>query len=362
MPLTRQLASSRAKVFTVKKFKRNAEVFDTLELFSNLASQYGYDLRDPATTDDFANKVRQSIEKSKSTKTMLHGKRTESSFAYVVGALGQTVLLHQEDAGEIFYIGEDIQPPDYRLTLANGKQLFVEVKNCHDSHDDAIFKIYKKYYQKLARYSELNKVELKIAVLFSRWNVWCLLSINDFEDRGEHYQINMLSAIKQNGMAELGDLMIGTAPDLELRMLTNPDEASEIDARGKALFITRKIKIYSRGIEIENAFEKNLAFFFIRFGEWEEREYVQIVENNRLIGMRFVFSPREQVEPNFAFIGTLSKMVTIAYKGSTSENGEVTALKVGFDPSSFEIAIPSGYKGEQLPLWIFQQESRSGHL
>ncbi|WP_152342778.1 hypothetical protein [Rheinheimera sp. KL1] len=52
----------------MKKFKRNAEVFDTLELFSNLASQYGYDLRDPATTDDFANKVEANNEDRNATK------------------------------------------------------------------------------------------------------------------------------------------------------------------------------------------------------------------------------------------------------------------------------------------------------
>ncbi len=59
--------------------------------------------------------------------------------------------------------------------------------------------------------------------------------------------------------------------------------------------------------------------------------------------MIFVHSQREQVDHSFAFIGTFSKVVTIAYKSFTTENGEVKTLKV-------RTCNPNDYKGEQLPL------------
>ena len=49
----------------MKKLKRDIEKFDVLDLFANIGTQYGYDYRDPTTTEDFINRVRQSIEDSK---------------------------------------------------------------------------------------------------------------------------------------------------------------------------------------------------------------------------------------------------------------------------------------------------------
>ena len=49
----------------MKKLKRDIEKFDVLDLFANIGAQYGYDYRDPTTTEDFINRVRQSIEDSK---------------------------------------------------------------------------------------------------------------------------------------------------------------------------------------------------------------------------------------------------------------------------------------------------------
>ncbi|MBU2298015.1 MAG: hypothetical protein KKG39_06835, partial [Gammaproteobacteria bacterium] len=115
----------------MKKLKRDAEKFDVLELFADMATEHGYDLYDPLALEDFVSRVRASIEESKKSNIAIFGKRIESLFAYVAGALGKVVLLKQEDSGDIYFSGEDLIAPDYRLTFHDNEQLLVEVKNCH---------------------------------------------------------------------------------------------------------------------------------------------------------------------------------------------------------------------------------------
>lgn len=338
---------------TMKKLKRNAEKFDVLELFANMAAEYGYDLRDPAAKEDFVKRVRESINASKGQSIAIHGRRTEALFAYIVGALGKAVLIKQEDSGDIFFSGTEVLAPDYRVTFSDQKQLLIEVKNCH--HEDPTTNMFlkKDYYKKLKQYAELNGVELKFAVLFSRWNIWTLLSINIFEEHKNSYSINLLTAVQYSEMATLGDVTIATTPDLELHLFTNRDEASLVDDAGLAKFVLRDIKVYCAGHEVINEKEKKIAFFLIHYGKWPERHSEAIINDNKLLGMKFVYSPEEQEEPNFAFIGSLSMMITNAYRAHTVIDGDVVALKVGFDPSAFQILIPHDYKGEQLPLWRF---------
>jgi hypothetical protein len=338
----------------MKKLRRDAEQFGVLELFANMGTQYGYDIRDPASSEDFIEHVRHSLEQSKAKDTVIHGQRTESLFAYIVGALGKAVLAKQEDVGDVFFVGEVAQPPDYRVTFDDGTQLLIEVKNCHQRNPKAKLKISKSYYQKLSRYAELNRVELKFAVFYSRWNKWSLLSIDAFVEHDKYYQIDMLDALKRNEMIVLGDMMIGTAPDLELHFLANPDEACDVDKNGEAKFVIRDVKLVSAGKKITNENEKKLACFFMQYGDWNESSCESFIVDNKFYGIKFVYSPEHQKEPNFAIIGNLSSMVTNAFRHHTVEDGAVMALKLGLDPASFEVAIPHDYSGEQLPLWRFQ--------
>lgn len=338
----------------MRKLVRDPEQFDVLELFSNLGASLGYDVRDPASADDFIKRVRRSLELSKKKSTVIHGQRTEALFAYVVGALGKVILLNQEDAGDVFFAGENILVPDYRLTFQNGSQLMVEVKNCHHRNPEANITITKDYFNKLYRYAEINQIDLKFAVLYSRWNKWCLLGINAFEEHEDCYKINMLDALKSNEMTMLGDLMVGAAPNLEIHVLADPIDDSEIDENGLAHFVIKEVKLFCMEKEIVNEHEKKLALFIMQHGDWQESEPEAFVVNNKFYGVRFIYSPEQQQEPNFAIIGNLSSMVTNAYKDHTVENGEVKALKVGFDPAVFEVIIPDDYVGERLPLWRFQ--------
>ncbi len=127
----------------MKKLIRNPEKFDVLELFASMAAEQGYDLRDPVTQDDFVERVRISIEKSKNSNIAVFGKRVESLFAYVAGALGKVKLLKQEDSGDLYFVGDEVLAPDYRLTMLDGSQFLVEVKNCNLKQPEKKFSIKK---------------------------------------------------------------------------------------------------------------------------------------------------------------------------------------------------------------------------
>lgn len=337
----------------MKKLKRDAEKFGVLELFSDMATQHGYDLNDPIAQEDFVSRVRSSISNSKNSNIAIFGKRVESLFAYVAGALGSVALLKQEDSGDIYFSGGDILAPDYRITFFNNEQLFVEVKNCHHKDIRDRFKINKEYYFKLKKYADINGLEVMFALYLSSWNVWTLLGIESFEENNDSYFIDIGKAMACSEMAKLGDCMVGTAPDLELHLLANPDEASEIGESEQVEFIARDVKIYCAGNEITNEEEQRIAFYLIKFGTWVERCAEEIVGNGKLLGIKFVYSPENKDEPNFSFIGHLSTMVTNGFRSHTVKDGSVVALKIGLDPSVFKVLIPQDYKGENLPLWRF---------
>ncbi len=98
---------------------------------------------------------------------------------------------------------------------------------------------------------------------------------------------------------------------------------------------------------------KRIAFYLMRFGDWKESETEAIVAENKLQGMKFVFSPRSQEEQNFAIIGNLSTMVSNGFRELTIEDGEVVSLTLGIDPAAFGVLIPDDYSGDGLPLWRF---------
>ena len=157
----------------------------------------------------------------------------------------------------------------------------------------------------------------------------------------------------------IAEYAVGAAPNLELHLMAKPDEASEIDDTGNALFVTREVKIYCAEQEVTDELEKRIAFYLMRFGEWTESETEAIVQENKLHGVKFVYSPDRQEEPNFAMIGHLSTMVSNGFKELTVKDGEVVALTLGIDPAAFSALIPEDYKGTGLPLWRFIIQSNA---
>lgn len=103
-----------------------------------------------------------------------------------------------------------------------------------------------------------------------------------------------------------------------------------------------------------------MAFYFMRFGEWECGDPEAILEESgELHSVRYTFKPQdsENTELNgFDFIGNLSSMITTAFNEQTVSEQQVTAIDTVLDPHVLAITIPKGYKGKQLPLWFIRQQ------
>lgn len=339
----------------MKRLSRNPEKFDVIDLFTAMAREHGYELENPESIDDFITRIRESFDVSRNCPVTIHGKRVEALFAYVVGALGAVTLLKQEDSGDVYFSGEKIAPPDYRLTLTSGEQLLIEVKNCHQRQPKKKFSIIKKEdLQNRLRYAEQNNVPLMIAIFFSAWNKWALISPDMLEERNNSCCIDFVTAIAKSEMATIGDCMVATTPDLEILFETDENEAQEVSEDGSAMFVIRKVSMNCAGSVIENDLEKNIAFYLMIYGDWIESQNEAIIRDGKLTGIRLRYSPEEPVEnQDIHIIGTLSSMVSTGFRETTVKEGKVFTLSLKSDPMMFKVLIPENYKGEKLPLWRF---------
>lgn len=346
----------------MKRMKRNPEKFDPLELFTEVGRENHYRLDSKGNIKEFLDRMGMSLNKAIATPTILHGKRAEAMFAHVAGALGHCRLIKKEDGGAIFVNGSDLKVPDYRLVLADGTALLIEVKNFHLKDLRKDLTIDAADLSKLEAYAALNGLPLKLAIYCSNLNSWVLLSREAFNDDGDVLRVNIAEAIARSEMALLGDKMIGTRHDLQIDFLGDPAECSAPDEDGYVPFTICETRIYCASKEVTDSLGKRIAFYLMRYGEWIERDDhdCAIMQDGKLVGMRFIYAPSDPAEgQDFQVVGALSKMVSNAFKELTVQEGNVVALDVEHDPDVFSLGIPEDYTGS-LPLWrLVMQPNRN---
>lgn len=337
------------------RVKRRPEKFDLLDLYTAIGRDRGYQIGELAHVDDFLNLVRTSLKSSHANANLLHGKRIEALFAHVADALGACRLIKTEDAGEFFNSGEPIQPPDYRLILKSGSQMLVEVKNFHDPRHTKPFVLKRTYFEMLKRYADLQGVPLKVAIFFSRFNRWCLLSERAFNSVEDRLEICFVEALAKNEMIEIGDAMIATLPELRLELHADKDEAQVVDPDGRALFTTRAVKLFCADHELLDQTDQNIAFYLMRFGDWDDEESLAVIEDRKLVAINLISRPTSVPDDQpFAMIGTFSSMISAAYAEQTVRERKPIALDAKSDPEMFSARIPAEHRSAALPLWRFQ--------
>lgn len=339
------------------RMKRQPEKFDVLDLYTAVGRDRGYRIGEGRDVDDFLEVLRASLKSSHANENLLHGKRVEALFGHVAGALGACRLIKVEDAGEIFSTGQPILPPDYRLILESGAQMLVEVKNSHALSLTKPYAIKRSYYEKLKRYADLQAVPLKIAIFFSRFNRWCLLSERAFRSVGDSLEVCFGEALAKSEMAEIGDVTIATLPELRMELHADKDEAEVIGANGRTVSITRAVKMFCAGKELQDDVDKSIAFSLVRFGDWQESEALAVVEDDKLVAVKLVSRPASMPSgQQFAMIGALSSMISAAYTEQTVDGRKPIALDAKSDPEVFSVGIPSDYHSVALPLWRFEMK------
>jgi hypothetical protein len=133
----------------MKRLPRAPEKFDALELYSSVSRQQGYRIGIGDDLEDFQKRIGAALKATLQSPNVLHGKRVEAMFAYVLGALGGCKYIKQEDCGAVFASTDDFEIPDYRVVTTEGQLLLIEVKNFHMKDLRSRFYLKRAYLAKL---------------------------------------------------------------------------------------------------------------------------------------------------------------------------------------------------------------------
>lgn len=338
----------------MKRLKRNPEVFEPIDLFSSIGLEYNYNLQNPDDRNDFIQKVSDSLVSAKDTPRVLFGKRVESSFPIVLGALGKVLFIKQEDSGASFSTNKSIKLPDYRVTIESGEQYLVEVKNCHSENLHYEYPFRNDYLDQLQTYADMNKVPLKLAIYYSKYNQWVLLDPTSLIKQPRRYVTDFINSMAKNEMGLFGDVLLGAKPNLEFIIVNDLEKASPIAEDGQTLFVIKDIKLKCDGVEIKEEIDKKIAFYLTRYGDWIESSVTPLVVDNKVESITFIFEPENEPDnKGFEFIGYLSSMISTAYREHTIIDGKVVSIDANVDPVLFNIGIPDDHKSDELPLWRF---------
>lgn len=298
----------------------------------------------------------------------VHGRRVEAMFGYVAAALDGCSVVKREDGGELLAPEQELLVPDYRLLVKKRGEMLVEVKNCHQVRR---FSIRSADLERLQAYADLFSIPLRLAVYWSRWRVWTLVSPDVLRPCGERrHELTFPGAMRCNRMGELGDVMLATTPPLTLRILTDPTAPRRVAGDGSVRFTIGAIQIFAGEREITAKKERNLAFYLMMYGQWLEDAPRARTDADELLWVDFVSRPLdngddddgERLQP-FRIVGALSSMIASSYDGRTTAGGKVIHLTPGVSPRALSCTVPGRVAGMTLPLWIFhQQPAEAGEL
>ena len=343
----------------MKRHPEDRDQFSLLKSLDDFARKKGLSITDPATRDQLVEVLGTSIQDNVDKASRLHGLHAQSMFAYMAAAMGACQLIGEEDSGALFDRDGDLQRPDFRIITRDGMQMLVEVKNFHPKNPVDKLRLNGGYLRSLKRYAELNTVPLKLAVYWSRWNIWTLLDTKRLDSTQETVSIDMPEAYMHNELHQLGDCMIGTEPPLSFRLYADRGKPRNVASDGMAGFTIARACLCAAGRDIVDPVERRIGWFLLQNGNWHEtEEHAEI--NDDLVDffeLRFLPTPPPDDAPEdpelFRSIGFLSQMISSQYIRSTSRSGKLATLSPKKGPAEFGIVIPDDYRGEALKLWRF---------
>ena len=272
-------------------------------------------------------------------------------FEALLVSLGCYRLLKSEDEGIVHPINT-FQAPDFRVVLPDGTQWLIEVKNAYI--DDPLNQrrrfMTSAYREKLDNYASSTGGELKLAVYWAKWGMWTLVSPDRFLDSNGNVILDLKGGMFENELGSLGDRFVFTRPPLTLRLNANPEKTTTVSEEGTVGFTVGGVQIYSGHKEIVDPKEMEIAWMFMRFGNWPETGPRPIFAHNQVIAIEFQWEPEEDNERKQASIGTLSGMFSRYYAEQTLQDDQVMRLSAPPRPGWFTPLLSPHYRGKSLPL------------
>lgn len=341
----------------LRRLPRDHERLDALDLYSRIIERTGNRMDDPGRIQAAVDRIRDQLQNVTDEESTLHGWRVQTLFEAVVASLGEVRLLKSEDAGDVYFSGQELKPPDFRIVTGDGDQVLVEVKNFFQREPFKPYRMRRSDLLALQRYAQIVDTEsLKVAIYWSRWNRWTLTAVDRFKEkpRSNYLFLDLTSAIKADEMGSLGDRSIGTEWPIGLTLYTKPTEGRRL-REGTAEVTVERAEYHVAGRVVPTLTEKRIIHWLILYGGWEE-ELVSEIVDDELMSASFLFSPPEQPpEPQpFALHRPLSSIYSGMFNDATlGEEGEVRDLRIDIDPGALGALIPEEYGGEELGLWVF---------
>ncbi len=343
----------------MKPIRRDPIRFDIFNALAQFSQEERLSLSDPKTSESFMNRIRSSVDATIANEAFLYGQRTQALFEALVLSLGRVNMLKQEDCGELYSADVGIKVPDIRLVFPDGKQLLIEVKNFHQATDPfEQFQLEQSYVDGLNRYSSLVNCNLLVATYWVKWNHWSLVPTSRFELKSGMTKLSYQNGMMFNEMAMLGDMMVGCKLPLAIYIETRKDKPRTVQSNGEASFQIADMRILCAGQPVTSELERNIAWYLINYGNWEEQQPEPIISDGQLDGITFEWLPEtyhedpdKYEEQGFGVIGSLSGMFSNYYKQMTFKDGRIGRLRIEVSPGSLGQMIPDDYNGESLPLW-----------
>lgn len=334
------------------RIPRDPEKFGPLELADCIGVARNIDLAEVGEAISFSD----LLGASRSDDRLIHGKRVENMFEYVVASLGKALIIKREDAGEITCLNTSVQPPDYRVVLKDGSEHLIEVKNCHNKSFDQPFSMSKRYLDRLRAYAELFKKPLLLAIYWSSLRMWTVVKPEEVLTRKGAIQLKFADAMLYNRSALLGDLMLSTIPPLCCRIWADKNKPRALQPDETVHFIISTITFYAAGQEIFSEEEKVWAWYFMLHSRWSETKAEPMLVDGQLDYIEYESAPSEDTsEQEFQHLGTLSGMVSNYYNFLTvSGEGRVTRLTPALGPAALSLGLREEFNGDVLKLWIFE--------
>ena len=341
----------------LRRLPRRGGPLDALDLYAHVVETTGASIADPHRIDVALTRVRQDLLELTRRESTLHGWRVQALFEAIVASLGAVRLLKLEDVGDLFYCGDELKPPDFRIVTAQGNQIFVEVKSFYQKNASSDYRIRRSDLDQLDHYVDMvGGGSLKYAIYWSRWNRWTLVDPSRFSsDSGVHLQLSVVEAIAANEMGSLGDRIIATEWPLALTLYSDAAKSRVVTAEGRVQFTAGRAEFTVAGRPVTDTTEQRIVHRLMYYGGWAEETSVDVVDGE-LLSMSVMCSPDEpppSPQP-FAMHAPLSSIYSSMFNAATiDEDGVITELRIDIDPGALSSLIPDGYKGKVLRIWRF---------
>ncbi|XXX72072.1 hypothetical protein WMF30_30940 [Sorangium sp. So ce134] len=307
----------------MKKLKRTDRSIDYIKLLAQHSQLQGIAAYSQEAIRQFGDSVCDGLTSSVSAEHRLRGLRAESLFMAVVSGIGKVQLIKEEDSGELYYTGDDVQVPDFRIVTANSSQLLVEVK-VHQLGESprSQYRLSDRCVRSLRRYSELTGCELRIAIFWEELRTWTLNRLESFIPGAsceKKWAIGFPKAFATNEMASLGDVTVATLAPMRFRVELDPDKSEPVPEgkNGKFTVVVSAVSLLSQD-RILSGIAAQIAWKLIWYGKWTEGHRESHYENGRLVWVDHLIVPQEWDDNEVSdtqpmIVGALSEMITNAY-------------------------------------------------